>query len=294
MRLNDKDYAQFLKLYSGLTYFVGMDTQIFPEDFSFLEFMNKVTIQDRMKTRDKLFEHPEYFDDFVKHNKDNLSAEEREIILGYKNFVKDKFFIVKFLAKYTVFMNDDYVFGVNALGDAFDSFFHKSELPVIATTVLLPFKGKIVYDGLMLNSNISFGSNYTTSILLTYNELKAKYGIITTLPVDEEIKNKEFSDLDKLLLMMKTKKSRDNNYYEINDLIDRNPSLYPDFLKEWGRVSATAFKKKLKEINVKKQHYAVYNNVVIASADSKKEVEAKVEKLVAKKEDRDSIYYFNV
>lgn len=294
MKLNDKDYKQFIEIYNGLLYFVGINSNMFSGDLTLQQFLDKISMQDRIKLRDDLFERPQYLEEFVETNKDNLSAEEKEIVLGYKNFVKGQFYIVKFLAKYAAFMNDDYVFGVLALGDTFDMFYHKSELPAIVKTVLLPFKGKIVYDGLMMASRVYFGSNYTSSILLNYNKLKAKYGIITELPIDNEVKNKEFTDLDRLLIMMKTKKSRDYNYHEINDLLEQNPSLYPYFVKEWGRVSSTSFKKKLKEINVKKQHYAVYNNVIVASADSKKELEAKVEKLVANKDHRDGIYYFKV
>jgi hypothetical protein len=49
-------------------------------------------------------------------------------------------------------------------------------------TTLLPFKGRIVYDGIIMGYNVSFGPGIKRSLNEGYKEAKAGTGIITTLP----------------------------------------------------------------------------------------------------------------
>jgi hypothetical protein len=59
-------------------------------------------------------------------------------------------------------------------------------LPVLTQTVLLPFKGVIVYDGLMSSYNISFGPGIRRSLNESFKDAKARHGIITSLPMSHE------------------------------------------------------------------------------------------------------------
>src|SRR5262249_50205661 len=59
-------------------------------------------------------------------------------------------------------------------------------LPVLTETVLLPFKGMIVYDGLMTSYRISFGPGIRRSLNESFKEAKARHGIVTTLPMSDE------------------------------------------------------------------------------------------------------------
>ena len=58
-------------------------------------------------------------------------------------------------------------------------------LPVLTETVLLPFKGVIVYDGLMSSYNISFGGGIRRSLNESFKEAKVRHGIVTSLPRSE-------------------------------------------------------------------------------------------------------------
>jgi hypothetical protein len=57
-------------------------------------------------------------------------------------------------------------------------------LPVHTKTVLLPFKDRIVYDGLLESYNLSFGPGIRRSLNDDYRQAKRNYGIITSLPLD--------------------------------------------------------------------------------------------------------------
>ena len=70
-----------------------------------------------------------------------------------------RFYVFRELKKYTVFLSTTspaIAYGVLALSQPFEELIGPY-LPVLTQTVLLPFKGMIVYDGLMSSYNISFG-----------------------------------------------------------------------------------------------------------------------------------------
>src|SRR5690606_15787092 len=55
-------------------------------------------------------------------------------------------------------------------------------LPVMVKTVLLPFKGQIVYDGLLNIQGVSFGRGVKASLNDSYRQAKKESRVITTLP----------------------------------------------------------------------------------------------------------------
>lgn len=58
------------------------------------------------------------------------------------------------------------------------------DLPRMVDVVLLPFKGWIIYDGLLQGYNISFGGGIRSDLNHTYMTAKQKDRIITTLEPD--------------------------------------------------------------------------------------------------------------
>src|SRR5262249_9837997 len=91
------------------------------------------------------------------------------------------------LKNYTVFLSTGdppSAYGVLALSQPFEDLVGPY-LPVFVQTVLLPFRDKIVYDGLLTSYNISFGPGIRRSLNESYQEAKARHGIITSLPMSE-------------------------------------------------------------------------------------------------------------
>ena len=67
------------------------------------------------------------------------------------------------------------------LYDSIEEIFEGASLPVRVQTVLLPFKGQIVYDGLMSIYRIYFGSGIKASLRESYMAAKQNGRIITNL-----------------------------------------------------------------------------------------------------------------
>ena len=71
-----------------------------------------------------------------------------------------------------------------ALHDPFQDIFYLAQLPLRVKAVLLPFKGKIVYDGLLQTYNILFGRGISTELKEVYMAAKQNGRIIETLDPD--------------------------------------------------------------------------------------------------------------
>ncbi len=52
--------------------------------------------------------------------------------------------------------------------------------------VLLPYKDKIIYDGLLTTYNISFGPGIRHSLNESFKEAKERHGIVTSLPMSDQ------------------------------------------------------------------------------------------------------------
>ena len=68
-----------------------------------------------------------------------------------------------------------------ALHDPFDEFFDPRVLPLYVRTILLPFKGRIIYDGFLEYYSVLFGRNISGELKEVYLTAKQNRRIITTL-----------------------------------------------------------------------------------------------------------------
>lgn len=97
----------------------------------------------------------------------------------------------RILKKYAVFISSkNDVYAVLPLSDSFEKFVHKGELPLYIKTVLLPFNGKIVYDGLFERYSISFGGGIKNDLKELYLIAKQNGKIIETFDFNKKIELK--------------------------------------------------------------------------------------------------------
>jgi hypothetical protein len=135
--------------------------------------------------RDALHAHRELIDGFVGENPAHLAPDELAIVSDWKNAVVGSFFIFRYLKQYTVFLDDrepPRAYGVVAVADPIQELL-SLDLPILTQAVLLPFKGKIIYDGLLSSFRVSFGPGVRRRLKETYNRAKKSDGIITSLPL---------------------------------------------------------------------------------------------------------------
>ena len=143
----------------------------------------------RLAVRNALFRPPGTDRRVHKENPAGLPADELEIVAAWKHAVVGKFYVFRYLTKYTVFLSSggspNKAFGVLGLADPLEEVI-SPYLPRLIETVLLPFRGKIIYDGLVSGFNITFGGGVKQMLNEEYKQAKEAFGIITSLPYEGE------------------------------------------------------------------------------------------------------------
>jgi len=153
----------------------------FHKNISSLEVYANLPSKTKMKARDELWKTPELIESYAQENPDALPAEELAIIRKWKSFVKGSFFILRHLKAGSIFIKDNQVYAVHGIQDPLDEVIPSYALPRMVEAILLPFKGQIIYDGLLAGYSIHFGGGIRSDINHTYKVAKQKNRIITTL-----------------------------------------------------------------------------------------------------------------
>ncbi|RKY72812.1 MAG: hypothetical protein DRP97_00025 [Candidatus Latescibacterota bacterium] len=181
MKLSRQDADLFFELMWPLQLFVNRQLRIFPEVRTVNAYLN-CSREEKAQVREAMYEHIELIDAFIKQNPQQFSDDKLEIVAGWKDFIAGDFFIERFLKKYAVFIaSAEKVYGVLGLYDAFHDLFHPTRLPLRVKAVLLPFQGKIIYDGVLQGYNISFGRGISSDLKEVYMAAKQNGRIIECL-----------------------------------------------------------------------------------------------------------------
>jgi len=184
MNLSPEDAKTFFDLMWGLQRYVNRQRGILKDFPSTADYAGLPT-EKKLKVRDALWKSPDLIDAYLEANPEALSSKEVEIVRTWRRFIKDRFFILRHLKKYTVFIgNKDQVYGVLGLADSLEAIAPTYTLPCWVDAVLLPFKGRIVYDGLLQGYNISFGGGIRSNLNQTYMIAKQKERIVSTLELE--------------------------------------------------------------------------------------------------------------
>jgi len=288
MNLPKKEVKSFYFLYHSLLKYVN-------DKFNFKKMPDnlfKADIADLWKLKEKLYDNPQIIDEYLEKNPQNLSKNHLKIIESWKGFIREDFVVVKYLKKYTIFLelkDPPRAYGVLGLESDFEELFGPP--PVMVKTVLLPFKDHIIVDGLFQRYPIMFGGNYRKSINHEYQEAKFTFGIIESLPFDK--KKKLPSTKEKLKFYLKNERNRFTYEEEISELISKDPQLLVLFHQEMGKISARKTGRYLRERGLSLGWFAILEDMVIGSGLKKADLKKTMEALVPP-DKRNFIYYFQL
>ena len=188
MKLSTQDADLFFKLMWALQTYVNLKLELLP-DIASVEDYQMLSTSEIFTVRDKLYGNIELIDSYLEENPQDLSKEELEIVKSWKKFQRGDFIIERLLKKYAVFIGGEKVYGVLALHETFDEVLPDLRLPYYAEAVLLPFKGKIIYDGLLNSYAVSFGGGIKSDLKETYMAAKQNGMIIESF--DPQIQAKK-------------------------------------------------------------------------------------------------------
>jgi len=177
--LSSEDRRLFFEVWLGLLAFVN-DKHGLVKGFGHPRKSKEADVHDVVLLRDKLWEDAGIIDEYMESG---LAPREHiEILNAWKTRrIAGDFLFVRQLKKYAVLMNTDgdRLYGVLGISDPLSELV--AFLPVMLSTVLLPFRGAVIYDSIIYSERVSFGHNMREDINDEYQRIKAERGIITTL-----------------------------------------------------------------------------------------------------------------
>lgn len=174
--LSQKDAKLFYKIYFGL-----------------LEFTNdKYKIKNNMKIYNKLGINPYELKDIIEKfwgnknvivqefciaNPYKFNKEELNIASEFKKGFRDLVIIARYEKEYTAVVTKDKTYMIKGLNDNIDNIISYQNLPQPVITSIIPFKGVLVYDGLLMEFGIQMDNNFDKIIEEEYSKSIKYYHI---------------------------------------------------------------------------------------------------------------------
>ena len=292
MRLSKEDLKLYYRLHPALLFYTNQKGEII-DGISTLEEFKGLPVEKAFKVRESLWEKPDLIDSFVQENPFGFTEEELGIVHDWKSSIRGDFYLLRYLKKYAIFLDwqkASKAYGVLALANEFEEVVGPY-LPLMVKTVLMPFKGQIVYDGFLSCYPYTFGPGIRQSLFDAYREAKSRSGIITSLPFSTE--EYEVREIERLKFYLKTKGNRERYWQEIEDLIHKAPYLISFYQQEMGRVYARRYKRDLHRIGLGDSWFAILQGIIIAGGTTKEEVEGIAFRLLPP-EKRDWVHIFHL
>jgi len=186
MTLSPIEAEAFFKIWSAVDAYVCRRSRVL-EGIERPEQLRRRDVQDLAKVRKALWSQPGLIDDFVRENPFSLTVPELEDVARFRHFLRGKFFVERHLKDYAVFITtsgDPRVLAVQGITDPPEEVIGRiqpSGVAVLVETVLVPFRGRIVWDGLAGVLPVSFGPGIRRRFRDEYLGAKERGEIIVSL-----------------------------------------------------------------------------------------------------------------
>jgi hypothetical protein len=197
MILSQTDAERFYHIWWPLLKYVN-DRENLVVDFPENPVKNGIGMEDGFKIRNALWSSPEFLSGFVEANPAGLTEEDLALAASWERRISGEFIIMKYLKKHSIFLlnsNNPIAFGVLGLMSPLDEVLPYSP-PVMVKAVLLPFEGKITYDGLVSPYSIYFGGSIRRDFSQSLRTAMELNGLIVSLEPEDEKEAKTDAIID--------------------------------------------------------------------------------------------------
>lgn len=153
--LEEEEARLFFSIKNSLLYYVNEKYKINSKLEDFQDIV-EAEPEDVMEIRKKLWSNTNIIKEFIKENQ--VSEELANILKEWNEKKLDKNFILyKYEKEYAVFIDDDNIYYVKGLKETIRNLIPENRLPMFVNAVLLPYRGKIIYDSYLNQYNMAFG-----------------------------------------------------------------------------------------------------------------------------------------
>ena len=183
MQLPPEQTARFYRIWLALLHDVNDQLHLVPAFPASEERNGLLALSDELQLRNALWADDELREHFMSANPADLSSADLAVVASWRYRRAGSFYIVRALKKYTIFLSEDApprAYGVLGLSTPIEEL-ARGPLPVLAQTVLLPFEGQIIYDGLLQWYAVVFGPGIRARLNAEYRNAQEREGIITML-----------------------------------------------------------------------------------------------------------------
>ncbi len=145
--------------------------------------LQKLSVAEIAKLGAAFYDNAELLDRYRAENPDQFPSWELAIIASWQGRISGDFYIMRYLKAFSVFMSSEppHLYGVLGLEDQIRDMMAGAPLPTLVRTVLLPFRDRIIYDGIISRYSITFGGGIRARLNRTYGRVKENEGIIEGL-----------------------------------------------------------------------------------------------------------------
>lgn len=181
--LSPADAGLFFRLLWALQSYVNDRLGLLPGITSPEQYAS-VPSEEKLAVRQALWDDPTLLEAFLVSNPADLPPEELQVVRTWQGRLTGDYYILRYLKRQTIFLSAgqaDRVYGVLGLFDPIEAVMGWRPLPIRVKGVLLPFKGRIVYDGLLESYAITFGSGIRRELNELYQRAKQQGAIIESL-----------------------------------------------------------------------------------------------------------------
>jgi len=259
MVLDSEEVALFYKLNFSLMSFVNERERVLPGEGGGIADFESQRTEEKFKVHQALYaDQTGLIDAYLAENPDDFEEEELAEIASWKAAVTGKFFAFRQLKRHMVMIpgtEPPTVYGVVGLTGPIS----RLTPPVLMETTLLPFQGKIIYDGLTRLHNVSFGPGLKSSLNEVYREAKAGPGVITSMADSRSprLKKKKPSAKEKITaLAARLKKKLASNREKKHEIARFHGEVLPKF-NAWVDENLKDEKAQVKQLMAELQTLAV-------------------------------------
>jgi hypothetical protein len=179
MKLAQAQADRFFALWFPLLSYVNEERHLVP-DRPVAGGSPPFTTPEAVLLRNALWADDTLLDAFVRENPAGLSADALAVVADWKHRRAGMFAVWKHYKKHTIFLLDREAFAVLGLRSTLEEILPQAP-PLLVDTVLLPFEGVIVTDGLLTSRNILLGPGFRRSFKAAYTDAVERGAVRTSL-----------------------------------------------------------------------------------------------------------------
>lgn len=184
MKLRKSDANLFFKLMWSLHLYANGRLRLYPRLGNSLKRYARTRTEVKNEIRTAVYDNFHLLDDFIDENPNKFTPAELRLLRSWRQAIMGDFYVERFLKQGAIFISrspNAQLFLVQGLHESLADFFADYDLPLLVAGVLLPFKGRIIYDGLLDVYDVTLNSNIKRDLREMYGQARRQDLLFTSL-----------------------------------------------------------------------------------------------------------------